>query len=105
MRYNSYYKVHTHTLKYCVFITGSGAIFQGGLFGVAGQFPEKYMTAVVAGQALGGVFASGARIISLSVGAKDDTSAFIYFLIAVVVMILTLFAYLYMSKTVSCLDY
>lgn len=105
MRYNSYYKVLTHTLKYCVFITGSGAIFQGGLFGVAGQFPEKYMTAVVAGQALGGVFASGARIISLSVGAKDDTSAFIYFLIAVVVMILTLFAYLYMSKTVSCLDY
>lgn len=81
--------------------TGAGAVFQGGLFGVAGMFPEKYMTAVVAGQALGGVFASGARIVSLSVGAQDANAAFIYFMIAVIVMILTLLAYLYMSKTVS----
>lgn len=82
-------------------LTGSGAIFQGGLFGVAGMFPEKYMTAVVSGQALGGVFASGARIVSLSVGAQDAFAAFIYFMIAVVVMVFTLLAYLYMSKTVS----
>lgn len=68
---------------------------------MAGMFPEKYMTAVVSGQALGGVFASGARIVSLSVGAQDAISAFIYFSIAVVVMIFTLLAYLYMSKTVS----
>lgn len=83
--------------------TGAGAVFQGGLFGVAGMFPEKYMTAVVAGQALGGVFASGARIVSLSVGAQDANSAFIYFMIAVIVMIFTLLAYLYMSKTVSAI--
>ncbi|XP_042233130.1 equilibrative nucleoside transporter 1-like isoform X2 [Homarus americanus] len=87
------------TIIIIILINGSGAIFQGGLFGVAGMFPEKYMTAVVSGQALGGVFASGARIISLSVGAKDETAAFIYFMIAVGVMILTLAAYLYMSKT------
>lgn len=68
---------------------------------MAGMFPEKYMTAVVSGQALGGVFASGARIVSLSVGADDATSAFIYFMIAVAVMILTLGAYLYMANTVS----
>lgn len=72
---------------------------------MAGMFPEKYMTAVVSGQALGGVFASGARIVSLSVGAQDAISAFIYFSIAVVVMIFTLLAYLYMSKTVSRITY
>ncbi|KAK8751945.1 hypothetical protein OTU49_011201 [Cherax quadricarinatus] len=87
------------TILIIILINSSGAIFQCGLFGVAGMFPEKYMTAVVAGQALGGVFASGARIVSLSVGAKDENAAFIYFMIAVVVMILTLTAYLYMSKT------
>lgn len=65
------------------------------------MFPEKYMTAVVSGQALGGVFASGARIVSLSVGAADATSAFIYFMIAVGVMVITLGAFLYMSNTVS----
>ncbi|XP_050686803.1 equilibrative nucleoside transporter 1-like isoform X1 [Eriocheir sinensis] len=87
------------TMIIIILINSSGAIFQGGLFGVAGMFPEKYMTAVVSGQALGGVFASGARIVSLSVGAQDAISAFIYFSIAVVVMIFTLLAYLYMSRT------
>lgn len=87
------------TMLIIIFINSSGAIFQGVLFGVAGMFPEKYIIAVVSGQALGGVFASGARIISLSVGAQDATSAFIYFFIAVGVMIITLFAFLYMSKT------
>lgn len=72
---------------------------------MAGMFPEKYMTAVVAGQALGGVFASGARIVSLSLGAQDANAAFIYFMIAVLVMILTLLAYLYMSKTVSTITF
>lgn len=87
------------TMIIIILINSAGAVFQGGLFGVAGMFPEKYMTAVVAGQALGGVFASGARIVSLSVGAQDANSAFIYFMIAVIVMIFTLLAYLYMSKT------
>ena len=67
---------------------------------MAGMFPEKYMTAVVSGQALGGVFASGARIVSLSVGAQAAFAAFFYFMIAVIVMIFTLMAYLFMSKTV-----
>ncbi|KAK8376004.1 hypothetical protein O3P69_008612 [Scylla paramamosain] len=87
------------TMTVIILINSAGAIFQGGLFGVAGMFPEKYITAVVSGQALGGVFASGARIVSLSVGAKDENSAFIYFMIAVIVMIFTLLAYLFMSKT------
>nr|XP_027223366.1 equilibrative nucleoside transporter 1-like [Penaeus vannamei] len=87
------------TMVIIILINSAGAIFQGGLFGVAGMFPEKYMTAVVSGQALGGVFASGARIVSLSVGAADATSAFIYFMIAVGVMVITLGAFLYMSNT------
>jgi len=83
-----------------IFIMNSaGAIFQGGLFGIAGMFPSKYMTAVVSGQALGGVFASGARIVSLAAGADDVTSAFIYFMIAVGVMLLTMSSYLYMTST------
>ncbi|XP_066971026.1 equilibrative nucleoside transporter 1-like isoform X2 [Macrobrachium rosenbergii] len=87
------------TIIVIFFINSSGAIFQGGLFGVAGMFPERFMTAVMSGQAIGGVFASAARIVSLSVGAADATSAFIYFMIAVAVMILTMGGYLYMSKT------
>ncbi|XP_068209553.1 equilibrative nucleoside transporter 1-like [Palaemon carinicauda] len=87
------------TIIVIFFINSSGAIFQGGLFGVAGLFPERFMTAVMSGQAIGGVFASAARIVSLSVGAADATSAFIYFMVAVAVMILTMGGYVYMSKT------
>ena len=68
---------------------------------MAGMFPEKYMSAVMAGQALGGVFASGSRIVSLLAGADDISSAFIYFMIAVAVMSLTMAVYIYVSSTVS----
>ncbi|XP_068211138.1 equilibrative nucleoside transporter 1-like [Palaemon carinicauda] len=87
------------TIVTIVLINVSGAMFQGVLFGVAGVFPERFMTAVMSGQALGAVFASVARIVSLSVGAENSNSAFIYFMTAVAVMIFTLGAYLYMKTT------
>jgi len=87
------------TMTTIVLINSCGAMFQGSLFGLAGMVPATYMTAVVTGQAAGGVFASGARIVSLATGAGDTMSAFIYFLIAVCVMILTLLALLYLMAT------
>ncbi|XP_064093160.1 equilibrative nucleoside transporter 1-like [Macrobrachium nipponense] len=88
------------TIIVIFFINSSGAIFQGGLFGVAGMFPERGFFCVFGARAIGRrVFASAARIVSLSVGAADATSAFIYFMVAVAVMILTMCGYLYMSKT------
>ncbi|XP_076060771.1 equilibrative nucleoside transporter 1-like isoform X2 [Oratosquilla oratoria] len=87
------------TMIIIVIMNCSGAVFQGGLFGVVGMFPERYMTAVVSGQALGGVFASVARVISLAAGANDVTSALIYFCIAVGVMVLTLVGYLWVLQT------
>lgn len=46
------------------------AILSGGLFGISGLFPSEYITAVVSGQALGGIFAALAEIISLTFGAS-----------------------------------
>ncbi|KAB7503110.1 Equilibrative nucleoside transporter 1 [Armadillidium nasatum] len=86
------------TMFIIVLISASGATFQGGLFGVASTFPQRFINAVGVGQALGGVFASVTRIISVYMGVDDVTSALIYFLIAVVVMVLTLFVYLYVNK-------
>ncbi|KAF2361926.1 Equilibrative nucleoside transporter [Trinorchestia longiramus] len=88
------------TILLIVLLNSCGAVFQGGLFGLAGMFPARYMTAAVSGQALGGVFASLARIVSLAAGADDITSAFIYFLIAVVVLGITVGALYYLCNTV-----
>lgn len=54
--------------------TVGAAIFQGGLFGLSAQFPPKYLTAVLSGQALGAVFACLARLVSVSTKASKFAS-------------------------------
>ena len=44
------------TLLIVVLLNICTAIFQGGLVGVAGKFPSKYMGGMMSGQALGGIF-------------------------------------------------
>ncbi|GAB0099914.1 Equilibrative nucleoside transporter [Sergentomyia squamirostris] len=87
------------TITTVVVMNIASAILSGGLFGIAGQFPSEYMTAVVSGQALGGIFAALCEIISLTFGASATTTAMVYFSVAIVVMIISLAAYFFMSRT------
>lgn len=88
------------TLLTVVIMNVASAILSGGLFGVAGQFPSEYMTAVVSGQSLGGIFAAITEILALTFGAKPQITAFVYFMIGTIVMVLSIVAYMVMSKTV-----
>lgn len=88
------------TISTVVILNIFAAILSGGLFGIAGLFPSEYITAVVSGQALGGMFAAFAEIISLTFGASAKTTAFVYFTIGNVVLIISLILYLIMSRTV-----
>jgi len=47
--------------KYQISVVSS--IFQGGVCGLAGKFPSRYISAVISGQALGGIFASTANVV------------------------------------------
>jgi len=76
------------------------AIFQGGVFGLAGKFPAEYINAMVSGQALGGIFASLSNIISIALGASAVQSAFLYFLAADFTLFLSFGLYAYLSQTV-----
>ncbi|XP_059617518.1 equilibrative nucleoside transporter 3 [Phlebotomus argentipes] len=87
------------TITTVVVMNIAAAILSGGLFGIAGQFPSEYMTAVVSGQALGGIFAALCEVISLTFGASPKTTALVYFSVAIVVMIISLAAYFFMSRT------
>lgn len=80
-------------------LVGFSAILTGGLFGIAGQFSAHYMTAAVSGQALGGIFSAVADIIALTFASNPSTTAFVFFIVGCAVLLLSLFAYIVMSKT------
>lgn len=71
----------------------------GGLFGIAGLFPSEYMTAVVSGQALGGIFTALAFILVLTFDAPPKATAFIFFSIGIGTLILSIFTYIFMTRT------
>jgi len=74
-------------------------IFQGGLFGLAGMFPSKYMNSILTGQGLGGVFAALINILLLAVVNDEVNAAFYCFLLSVLFLCGSTIAFVYMSRT------
>lgn len=87
------------TLGIVIAINAASSIACGGLFGIAGQFPSEYMTAVVSGQALGGIFAALAEIIIITFQATPETSAFFYFIIGTVALMASIVLYVVINHT------
>lgn len=83
------------------FFLAASAIFGGSLFGIAGKFSSKYITAMTAGQALGGIFTALTEILSLWIGANPVVSGLLYFVIGDVVLFLSLIAYVILERVVS----
>ncbi|XP_006295563.2 equilibrative nucleotide transporter 1 [Capsella rubella] len=73
------------------------SFMQGGLFGVAGELPERYMQAVVAGTAASGVLASILRILAKAMYPQNPDglrkSANLYFSVGIVVMVMCVVFY------------
>ena len=82
-----------------IFINVCTAIYQGGLFGVAGKFPPRYMGAVMAGQAMGGVFPSLVDILFVSVKIEEKDVGFACFLVATMFLIIGFLTFHMGSKT------
>lgn len=87
------------TIASVVVMNMATAILTGGLFGVCGQFPSEYMTAVVSGQALGGVFTAIAEIVTITFSTDDRKSTFIFFIIGNVLCVLSVFTYIILPRT------
>ncbi|KAJ7943628.1 Equilibrative nucleotide transporter like [Quillaja saponaria] len=68
------------------------ALMQGGIVGAAGEMPERYMQAVVAGTAASGVLVSVMRILTKAMYTQDASglrkSANLYFAVGIVVMVI-----------------
>ena len=78
--------------------------FQGGLAGLAGQFPSEYMGSLVQGQAIGGIITAVVNILSIASVDSDNkssssNSAFYCFLVAAIFIALDTVAFIFMTKT------
>jgi len=87
------------TIASIVLININAAIFQGGLLGVAGKFPPKYIGFVFSGQAIGGIFASVTNVVVMLLGASQVNAAFYCFLIAVIFLAFSLAFFVILSRT------
>ncbi|XP_051146269.1 equilibrative nucleotide transporter 1 [Andrographis paniculata] len=72
-------------------------LVQGGVVGNAGELPERYMQAVVAGTAASGVLVSILRVFTKALYPQDTNglrqSANLYFIVSIVVMVLNVVFY------------
>ncbi|KAG4170358.1 hypothetical protein ERO13_A12G142500v2 [Gossypium hirsutum] len=73
------------------------ALVQGGLIGAAGELPERYMQAIVAGSGGSGVLVSMLRILTKAVFPQDADglrkSAYFYFFTSIVFMVICIVLY------------
>jgi equilibrative nucleoside transporter 1/2/3 len=74
------------------------SVLQGGSFGVAGMLPSVYTQAVMSGQAVAGVFSSLLEIFTLALFDDQEKSAFLYFVLAEVLLLVTLIACISLDK-------
>jgi len=70
----------------------------GALYGVAGLFPSEFITAVVSGQALGGILTALAFILVLAFDTGPNTTAFIFFIVGGVLILLCIVCYVILAR-------
>ncbi|KAH8273564.1 hypothetical protein KR018_001383 [Drosophila ironensis] len=86
------------TLVIVVLLNISAATMSGALYGVAGLFPSEFITAVVSGQALGGILTALAFILVLAFDTGPNTTAFIFFILGGVLILLCIVCYAILAR-------
>ncbi|GER32257.1 equilibrative nucleoside transporter 1 [Striga asiatica] len=91
--YGGYYA----TVGFVALCGVADGLVQGGVVGNAGELPERYMQAVVAGTAASGVLVSILRVITKAIFPQDThglrQSANLYFIVSIAVMLLNIIFY------------
>ncbi|XP_017086884.2 equilibrative nucleoside transporter 1 [Drosophila bipectinata] len=86
------------TLVIVVLLNISAATMSGALYGVAGLFPSEFITAVVSGQALGGILTALAFILVLAFDTGPNTTAFIFFIFGGALILLCIVCYVILAR-------
>lgn len=88
------------TLVTSLFLNIFSPIFGGSIVGIVGKFSPIYITALIGGQALGGVFAALTQIAALAIGASSTHSALVYFIIGNLTIALAIVLYILLTRSV-----
>ncbi|XP_043970086.1 equilibrative nucleoside transporter 1-like [Gambusia affinis] len=86
------------TMVKIIIINSFGAVLQGSLFGMAGLLPASYTTPIMSGQGLAGTFAAASMICAIASGSELEDAAFGYFIVACVVIFLSILSYVLLPK-------
>ncbi|XP_032419865.1 equilibrative nucleoside transporter 1-like isoform X1 [Xiphophorus hellerii] len=86
------------TMVKIIIINSFGAVLQGSLFGMAGLLPASYTTPIMSGQGLAGTFAATSMICAIASGSELEDAAFGYFIVACVVIFLSILSYVLLPK-------
>jgi len=87
------------TISLVALMNGSAAIFQASTFGFASSMKNRFILALMNGQAVGGLLASIGRILTLLADASESTSALYYFIGALIIVVACLIGYLILLRT------
>ncbi|XP_072965637.1 equilibrative nucleotide transporter 1 [Typha angustifolia] len=91
------YAAYDVTVAATIICGVADALVQGGVIGSAGELPERYMQAVVAGTAASGVLVSAMRVFTKAIYPQDAnglrSSAILYFVVGIVVMAICIVCY------------
>lgn len=96
--YTSFYLLIMSYYVIIVLIAVSSAVMCGAIFGLAALFPLEYMTAIVSGQSLGGIISALIYILIVAFRATPTETAFIYFIIGTVLVLITIGCYIVLEK-------
>lgn len=86
------------TMTSVVLMNIANGFFQSCIYGVVARFPRRYMNALTTGMNFSGVLSSLALIATMLLTSDLVISAFIYFIIAAVFLIICFYTYIIIQK-------
>lgn len=89
------------TMLMVVIITFFSAVFQASMFGIAASFPQKFMYAMVSGQAIAGLLAASIQILSMLNNSGPIKSGLWYFLTSTIFLAFAIVCYWLMDNDYS----
>uniref|UniRef100_A0A0V0J763 Equilibrative nucleoside transporter 3 n=1 Tax=Schistocephalus solidus TaxID=70667 RepID=A0A0V0J763_SCHSO len=95
------YNFFVVTLASVVFINIGSSIVQGSTYGILSMLPASNARGYLEGQAVAGITAAVANLITISVSADWTNVGFIYFLVAVFIISLTFILFILLFRSVS----
>lgn len=80
-------------------LAGASAVFRVTTFMILASFPPRFISGILIGLSIGGVFAAVVQIFTLYIAPTSTSTAFLYFLIVTILTFLIILYYVFATRT------